>query len=205
MVVEQLVAPVWAPEVDESAARRALREQISRLERQRSEALASGFPLAPVDVKVPGRGGPRVLGVPELEALRDQLVERLHGARAELAARGERQAHARVLLESMLAERARHRFVRLPNRELGEPGCGVWHVRPRLGLVGMLMGWWQVKLSSGCPPAGRGEPAFPGPTLHRPWVAAAASGQRLPRRQWWTRRRRALRVPCLRLLAAARA
>ena len=24
-------------------------------------------------------------------------------------------------------------------------------VRPRLGLVGMLMGWWQVKLSSGCP------------------------------------------------------
>jgi hypothetical protein len=27
----------------------------------------------------------------------------------------------------------------------------VWHVRPRLGLVGMLAGWWQVKLSSGCP------------------------------------------------------
>jgi hypothetical protein len=24
-------------------------------------------------------------------------------------------------------------------------------VRPRLGLIGMLMGWWQVKLSSGCP------------------------------------------------------
>ena len=22
---------------------------------------------------------------------------------------------------------------------------------PRLGLIGMLMGWWQVKLSSGCP------------------------------------------------------
>ena len=31
--------------------------------------------------------------------------------------------------------------------------------RDILGLVGMLMGWWQVKLSSGCPPAGRGEPA----------------------------------------------
>jgi hypothetical protein len=30
-------------------------------------------------------------------------------------------------------------------------GCGVWQVRPRLGLIGMLMGWWQVKLSSGCP------------------------------------------------------
>jgi hypothetical protein len=36
-------------------------------------------------------------------------------------------------------------------RELGAGGCGVWRVRPRLGLVGMLMGWWQVKLSSGCP------------------------------------------------------
>jgi hypothetical protein len=24
-------------------------------------------------------------------------------------------------------------------------------VRPRLGLIGMLCGWWQVKLSSGCP------------------------------------------------------
>jgi len=24
-------------------------------------------------------------------------------------------------------------------------------VRPRVGLVGMFMGWWQVKLSSGCP------------------------------------------------------
>jgi hypothetical protein len=24
-------------------------------------------------------------------------------------------------------------------------------VRPRLGLIGMLAGWWHVKLSSGCP------------------------------------------------------
>jgi hypothetical protein len=41
--------------------------------------------------------------------------------------------------------------VRVANRDLGENGCGVWQVRPRLGLIGMLMGWWQVKLSSGCP------------------------------------------------------
>ncbi len=26
-----------------------------------------------------------------------------------------------------------------------------WHVRPRYGLLGMLMGWWRVKISSGCP------------------------------------------------------
>ena len=33
----------------------------------------------------------------------------------------------------------------------GRPGCGAYHVRPRAGIVGMLMGWWQVKISSGCP------------------------------------------------------
>ena len=33
----------------------------------------------------------------------------------------------------------------------GEPGCGAYVVRPRLGLIGMLAGWWEVKLSSGCP------------------------------------------------------
>ena len=27
----------------------------------------------------------------------------------------------------------------------------MWYVKPRLGLIGMLMGWWEVKLSSGCP------------------------------------------------------
>jgi hypothetical protein len=51
----------------------------------------------------------------------------------------------------MLLEPGRHKFVRVANRDLGAAGCGVWQVRPRLGLVGMLMGWWQVKLSSGCP------------------------------------------------------
>ena len=51
----------------------------------------------------------------------------------------------------MLLEPGRYKFVRVANRDLGEGGCGVWQVRPRLGLIGMLMGWWQVKLSSGCP------------------------------------------------------
>jgi hypothetical protein len=51
----------------------------------------------------------------------------------------------------MILEPAKHRFARVMRHELGEPGCGAWQVRPRLGLIGMLMGWWQVKLSSGCP------------------------------------------------------
>ena len=51
----------------------------------------------------------------------------------------------------MLLDPAKHRFARVSCRDLGEPGCGVYMVRPRLGLIGMLAGWWQVKLSSGCP------------------------------------------------------
>jgi hypothetical protein len=54
----------------------------------------------------------------------------------------------------MLLEPAEHRFERVSCEDLGESGCGVWMVRPRLGLIGMLMGWWHVKLSSGCPLAG---------------------------------------------------
>ncbi len=78
-------------------------------------------------------------------------------ARVTIAERAEVQAANRVPLERMLLEPGE-----LPLRadrpsDLGEPGCGVWQVRPRLGLIGMLMGWWQVKLSSGCPLArGRG-------------------------------------------------
>jgi hypothetical protein len=92
-----------------------------------------------------------VLSLGELERLRDRLAGRLADARAELAALGERQERARVKLERMLLAPGRHRFARIANADLGEGGCGVWQVRPRLGLIGMLAGWWHVKLSSGCP------------------------------------------------------
>jgi hypothetical protein len=73
------------------------------------------------------------------------------------------QAANRLYLEQMLLEPAKHRFARVSCRDLGEPGCGVWQVRPRLGLIGMMMGWWQVKLSSGCPlPGGREPGSRPG-------------------------------------------
>jgi hypothetical protein len=92
-----------------------------------------------------------VLTLGELERVRDDLADRLAQARAVLAERGEREEASRALLERMLLEPGRYKFVRVANRDLGEGGCGVWQVRPRLGLIGMLMGWWQVKLSSGCP------------------------------------------------------
>jgi hypothetical protein len=134
--------------VDEQAARAQLRRQIARLEGQLSDAMIGAGRIAPA---TRGTGGPHVLGLGELERVRDALADRLADARVELGERRERQAAARALLERMLREPARHKFVRVANWQLGEPGCGVWHVRPRLGLIGMLAGWWQVKLSSGCP------------------------------------------------------
>ena len=105
---------------------------------------------------------PRLLDLGELERVRDDLAERLRVARVTIAERAEVHAANRVLLERMLLEPARHRFTRVALEDLGEPGCGVWQVRPRLGLIGMLMGWWQVKLSSGCPLA-RGRGFWPRP------------------------------------------
>ena len=72
-------------------------------------------------------------------------------AQAELGRRGEIEAHNRGLVEAMIAEPQRYRWVRVSNEDVGEPGCRHWHSRPRWGILGMLLGWWRVKLSSGCP------------------------------------------------------
>ena len=138
-------------EVDEAGARRTLREQIARLERQLAEAFVSGFPRTPIDVRVPNAGGPRMLSLGELEEHRDALQERLRRARASLAAAGEEVERNRVLLERMLLEPKRYKFARLHRADVGMGGCGAYEVRPRLGIIGMMMGWWQIKLSSGCP------------------------------------------------------
>jgi len=162
MVYDQLpldASPALAPPVEEDAARRALRGQIARLERLLADALVTGFPTDAVDVTVAGRGGPRLLRLGDLEALRDDLAAQLQSARGTLTARAERQQAARTLLESMIAEPRRYRFLKVARADMGVPGCGSYEVRPRLGLVGMLMGWWHIKLSSGCPLAARGEPA----------------------------------------------
>lgn len=153
-----ITAPTPAiTEVDEHAARRSLRSQIERLERDLSEAFVTAYRMGGLEQPPERRGEPRLLGLGELERVRDELAERLRVARVTIAKGAELQAANRVHLERMLLEPARHRFERIALADLGEPGCGVWQVRPRLGLIGMLMGWWQVKLSSGCPLArGRG-------------------------------------------------
>jgi hypothetical protein len=138
-------------EIDEAAARRTLRTQIARLESELGAAFTSAFPRVGLEWSVPSRGGPRILGLGELEALRDDLAERLAEVRRQLAEHAEREDEDRRLIERMLADPASYKWVRVTNADLGLPGCRNWHVRPRLGLVGMLMGWWEVKLSSGCP------------------------------------------------------
>jgi fructose-1,6-bisphosphatase/sedoheptulose 1,7-bisphosphatase-like protein len=144
-----------APDVGEARARRALRAQIARMDGDLADALVAGFPHTEVDVRVsrPARGGPRLLSVGELEAQRDALHARLREARARLEERGREEEHARALLERMLLDPGGHRHVRIRNADVGGRGCGVWHVRPRLGLIGMLADWWDVRLSSGCPRA----------------------------------------------------
>jgi hypothetical protein len=152
-----------APEQDERAARRSLRVQIAKLERELAEAFVTAYPLGGLEeIGCSARSGaaPRLLDLGELERVRDDLAARVRSARATITERADVQAANRVTLERMLLDPGRYRFVRISNRDIGEPGCGVWQVRPRLGLIGMLMGWWQVKLSSGCPLAtGRGAAA----------------------------------------------
>jgi hypothetical protein len=140
----------------EAAARRTLRHQIGLLESELAKTFVTAFEkrIGIPAMAAAASGVPRLLDLGELELVRDELAGRLHDARAVVAAGAQAQAHKRELLARMQLEPGHHRFTRISCRELGEPGCGVWQVRPRLGLVGMLMGWWQVTLSSGCPLAG---------------------------------------------------
>jgi hypothetical protein len=137
---------------DERLARAELRRQIGRLEYQLSQLVARAFPRLEIDAGVGGISTtPRLLGLGELERVRDELAERTGEARLALAERAELETRNRELLERMLDAPAEFKWLRISRAEVGEPGCGTWHSRPRLGLLGMLMGWWRVKVSSGCP------------------------------------------------------
>jgi len=101
---------------------------------------------------VAGRGGgPRILGFAELEELRDDLAMRIADARQAFSDRTWVEDQNRRLIEEMLLEPERHKWRRVSAEDIGERGCRHWHVRPRLGIIGMLMGWWRVVISSGCP------------------------------------------------------
>ena len=164
-------APLRIGTADEALARRTLRAQIARLEAELAAQQASTRRPATF-AELVGRGGasagaasrlaggegtaasrttPRLLSLGELEAERDRLAAALHAERARTAAAADRQEGFRQLRERMLLVPAAHPHVRVTNADIGEPGCHDWHVRPRFGLLGMLMRWWRVRISSGCP------------------------------------------------------
>ncbi|MFL5895325.1 MAG: hypothetical protein ACJ76Z_09435 [Thermoleophilaceae bacterium] len=143
--------PLLVPDVDERAARRTLRDQVAHLERELAALFCSTYPRLGFQWDVPSRGGPRVLTLAELERLRDQLADRLAENRALLSDRTYVEERNRRLIEEMMLDPAKHKWRRVGNEDIGEPGCKYWEVRPRLGLMGMLLGWWCVNISSGCP------------------------------------------------------
>jgi DNA-binding transcriptional regulator YhcF (GntR family) len=145
---------------DERLGRNELRRQIARL-----ESLLASYP----GVRKPGepthpllRPKGHVADMEELERTRDELVERLRGAREEAERRGEGERQARTRLEEMATDPAAHKWETVTKEELGEPGCSTWEVAPKWGPVGALMNWWRVKVSSGCPLAGPFEAAIGG-------------------------------------------
>jgi hypothetical protein len=145
------VAPPLRTDYDDAAARRSLRHQIAKLERELGALFATAYPRKGLEWRVSAPGGPRVLGVGELEQLRDALADRLEDARRTLRDRGYVEQKNLARIDEMIAEPARFKWVRISNADIGEPGCKFWHSRPKLGLIGMLLGWWRVKISSGCP------------------------------------------------------
>lgn len=139
-------------EVDERLARAELRRQIGRLEQQLSRLFTAGFPRVEIDTRVRAAApAPRALGLGELERVRDELAERVAEAREALEERAAADARNRELVDEMIARPADFKWLRVSRQELGLHGCGHWHSKPRYGLLGMLMGWWRVKISSGCP------------------------------------------------------
>jgi hypothetical protein len=146
-----LRAPSPPPQVDERAARRSLQEQIARLEDELTGLFTSAWQRGLGEPSVSASGGPRLLTLGQLEALRDDLAERLDEGRRAIAERTLVEEGHRERIEEMLLDPAAHRWERVTNADIGEPGCKSFHVRPRGGILGMFARWWRVVISSGCP------------------------------------------------------
>jgi hypothetical protein len=138
-------------EHDERAARADLRRQIAAMELALARLFGSAFPRNGIEFGVTGLGGPRLLSVDELEQVRDGLAARIQDVSGRLHNAAYVEEKNRELIERMTADPASYKWVRVYNDDIGEPGCKNWHAKPRWGPLGMLMGWWRVKISSGCP------------------------------------------------------
>ena len=144
--------------VDERAARAALRDQIARLEEQLAGHVTSAFPRSPTPPRIGGERGARLQTLAELEERRDALEAAVARIRREADALGAPAgARPRPAWRRSCSTPRRHRWERVTHEDIGEPGCRQCHARPRLGLLGLLMNWWRVIISSGCPLCMRSE------------------------------------------------
>jgi hypothetical protein len=155
MTVACLPVAIPAPELGERAARTSLRSQVARLERELVEQRCSSWPRAmgerPAGPPFTRGAGPRILTIGELEEMRDELASTLASERRALADRLAGEAERRRLREELLLDPAANAGARVSNADVGEGGCGEVRSEPAGGLLGILMGWWRVVISSGCP------------------------------------------------------
>jgi hypothetical protein len=173
--MSQVLTPTAPPpfppvhtDVDERPARAALRDQIARLEEQLTGHVTSAFPRSPAPPRIGGSNGARLQTLAELEERRDALEAALSRMRRDLDALGKRQEQARGRLEAIVLDPGAHRWERVTHEDIGEPGCRQYHARPRMGLLGVLMSWWRVIVSSGCPLCMRTEGHYRSPCTAPP-------------------------------------
>lgn len=143
--------PALDPDADSATLRRELRAQISKLERELAQYAwhdpRSAAPPGPVTAHPVGR----IASVQELERTRGEMIDRLARLRGEAERRGAGHQQARAHVEDMISNPSAHRWEIVTGDQTGEPGCKSWRVVPRYGPLGAIMGWWRVKVSSGCP------------------------------------------------------
>ena len=152
--------------MDERGARRTLRAQIARLERELGETILAAFPhVHDADtVAFEDEGAAFRLAGPLAPAPARGCSASASWSASATTSPSASAAHASSspsgpswrptpapCWRRCSASRRATRASGCPLADLGERGCGAYHVRPRLGIIGMLMGWWHIKLSSGCP------------------------------------------------------
>jgi DNA-binding transcriptional regulator YhcF (GntR family) len=140
----------------ERAARRSLRDQVARLEAELAAYPEDAAKAGIAEAAPEPLAGPtaRVADIGELEAVRDQLIDRLKRIRGSAAQRGDEQRAARRKHDAMVEDPAAHKWEKVSGAEMGDPGCASYQVGPAWGPIGALMNWWKVKVSGGCPLAG---------------------------------------------------
>lgn len=143
------------PESIES--RQELRRQIARLEARLAAYAVPEVKRAVLPAATPPELGvvPHAAGLAELEATRDRLLAQLRAAGAEAERRDRRERVARRRVDEMAADPKRHRWEWTTSADTGELDCKTYKVVPHWGPVGAAMGWWRIRISGGCPLAGR--------------------------------------------------